>query len=253
MHVVSNKDSIFDQIQINEEAKQEFPESEPAIGSESSGSIDDEESSQMSERHVAVPENDHIEAIQIAQRVRRQQIQDLNIRDKKILAHSLAVGNPAVQESLLRSIQQPDLHLNDHQIKNLKVADALFESRMKAWDDQKSDTSNDFRSDSMEELDGPSQIVVRPSSQQVRASRDDLLNFGLRFEEQKASDQRLSAQISLSKRSLCACNMTVMIVDDTEFNIIPVEQMLIKHFNVKVTKAPNGKVAVDMFTEGLQK
>ena len=45
----------------------------------------------------------------------------------------------------------------------------------------------------------------------------------------------------------------MLIVDDTEFNIIPVERMLKNHFNIDVDKANNGQIAVDMFRQRLSK
>ena len=45
----------------------------------------------------------------------------------------------------------------------------------------------------------------------------------------------------------------MLIVDDTEFNIIPVERMLKNHFNIDVDKAQNGQIAVDMFKQRLSK
>ena len=51
----------------------------------------------------------------------------------------------------------------------------------------------------------------------------------------------------------CECKPSVLIVDDTEFNIIPVERMLKNHFNIDVHKASNGQIAVDMFKQRLAK
>ena len=45
----------------------------------------------------------------------------------------------------------------------------------------------------------------------------------------------------------------MLIVDDTEFNIIPVERMLKNHFDIDVDKAGNGLIAVDMFKKRLAK
>ena len=39
---------------------------------------------------------------------------------------------------------------------------------------------------------------------------------------------------------ICNCKPSVLIVDDTEFNIIPVERMLKTHFKIDVDKASNG-------------
>ena len=39
---------------------------------------------------------------------------------------------------------------------------------------------------------------------------------------------------------VCDCQPSVLIVDDTEFNIIPVERMLKNHFNIDAEKASNG-------------
>ena len=59
---------------------------------------------------------------------------------------------------------------------------------------------------------------------------------------------------SSSQGNKCQCKPRVLIVDDTEFNIIPVVKMLETHFkNTEVVEASNGKQAVDLYEECLKK
>jgi len=44
-----------------------------------------------------------------------------------------------------------------------------------------------------------------------------------------------------------------LIVDDNSFNLIPLELLLETHFGIKVDKAENGKIAVDMVERDLRK
>ena len=51
----------------------------------------------------------------------------------------------------------------------------------------------------------------------------------------------------------CGCKERILMVDDTEFNIIPVKRMINETFNVPVETAINGKIAVDMYQEAISK
>ena len=51
----------------------------------------------------------------------------------------------------------------------------------------------------------------------------------------------------------CGCIAKVLVVDDTQFNIIPVRHLLLEHFGIEIQVAENGQEAVDMFKELLAK
>ena len=63
----------------------------------------------------------------------------------------------------------------------------------------------------------------------------------------------MSAHCELLQQNKCDCKASILIVDDTEFNIIPVERMISNHFNIDVATASNGKIAVEMYRECLSK
>ena len=52
---------------------------------------------------------------------------------------------------------------------------------------------------------------------------------------------------------MCSCSSTVLIVDDNEFNLIPLEVIFEEIFQITVDKATNGLEAALMFEENLQK
>ena len=43
------------------------------------------------------------------------------------------------------------------------------------------------------------------------------------------------------------CKPKILVVDDTEFNIIPVKLLIKDNFNIIIEEACNGEVAVNMF------
>lgn len=43
----------------------------------------------------------------------------------------------------------------------------------------------------------------------------------------------------------CSCKPFIYIVDDTEFNIVPVKLMIQEHYGLGISVAPNGKIAYD--------
>ena len=51
----------------------------------------------------------------------------------------------------------------------------------------------------------------------------------------------------------CNCQGRILIVDDTEFNIIPIKSMLVSIYKVPVETANNGKIAVDMYKEAVNR
>lgn len=48
----------------------------------------------------------------------------------------------------------------------------------------------------------------------------------------------------------CSCRARILVVDDTDFNILAVQLMIRDNFNFEIESAPNGLVAVEMFKEG---
>lgn len=45
----------------------------------------------------------------------------------------------------------------------------------------------------------------------------------------------------------------MLIVDDNEFNLIPLKIMIKDQYNIRVDRAENGKIAVDKYAENLKK
>ena len=43
------------------------------------------------------------------------------------------------------------------------------------------------------------------------------------------------------------------ILDDIDFNILPLKLLIKEHFDIDIEEAQNGKIAVDMFKKGLDK
>ena len=58
-------------------------------------------------------------------------------------------------------------------------------------------------------------------------------------------------QIQLSER--CDCQPRILVVDDIEFNILPLKLLIKEHFDINIEEASNGAIAVDMFKKGLDK
>ena len=52
---------------------------------------------------------------------------------------------------------------------------------------------------------------------------------------------------------LKCCTSKILIVDDNIFNLIPLEEMLLRNLGESVDKAMNGKEAVDMYITNLNK
>ena len=94
-----------------------------------------------------------------------------------------------------------------------------------------SETENDFGSDSFEFED--------PPSNNFRFERDQVANPLLK--------QMAVKPIGWDRRP------AVLIVDDTEYNIIPVERMLQTKFGIVVETAANGQITIDMFKQKLAK
>jgi CheY-like chemotaxis protein len=45
----------------------------------------------------------------------------------------------------------------------------------------------------------------------------------------------------------------ILVVDDTQFNILAVKTMIFEHFKIGVDQAINGLIAVEMYLEGYQR
>ena len=53
--------------------------------------------------------------------------------------------------------------------------------------------------------------------------------------------------------SLCGCKPKILVVDDMEFNIIPVRFLLKQNYGLEIDDACNGKIAFEMFEEKFNK
>jgi len=52
----------------------------------------------------------------------------------------------------------------------------------------------------------------------------------------------------------CGCRPKIMLVDDMEFNLMPIRMMMQDSFkNIEIHQALNGQIALDMYTEALAK
>ena len=121
----------------------------------------------------------------------------------------------------------------------MRVFDNLFASKAKQSNSKKSDTDNDFNSDSLE--------IEENKSQSYDMSVDDEgKRLGTIRESYNSYNENSQGLQRNPNGTSCNCQPSVLIVDDTEFNIIPVEKMLKTHFNIDADKASNGQIAVDM-------
>ena len=122
-----------------------------------------------------------------------------------------------MQRQMVNSFDEDQVEESkSERVLNLKVVNNLFESKMKKSDPNKSDSSNDFASDSLELENGESQSADGgecKSNRSLQRISDDLGNLPLG-----------------RMQPICSCSRSVLLVDDTEFNIIPIEQMLKAHF-----------------------
>ncbi len=72
-------------------------------------------------------------------------------------------------------------------------------------------------------------------------------------EEEESSEQQEEGDDDNQSKRGCACESTVLIVDDNMFNIIPLEYILSDSFQIKSDKALNGQEAVAAFSRNLNK
>ena len=57
----------------------------------------------------------------------------------------------------------------------------------------------------------------------------------------------------ISERKRCNCQARILVVDDIEFNILPLKLLIKEHFDIEIEEAANGKIAVEMYKKGLDK
>ena len=51
----------------------------------------------------------------------------------------------------------------------------------------------------------------------------------------------------------CDCKARILVVDDTDFNVLAVKLMIKENFMLDIEEAPNGKIGYEMFKEGFDK
>ena len=51
----------------------------------------------------------------------------------------------------------------------------------------------------------------------------------------------------------CGCTARILVVDDNEYNIIPLQLLLKNNFDMQIEKAEDGQIAVEKFSEALNK
>ena len=49
------------------------------------------------------------------------------------------------------------------------------------------------------------------------------------------------------------CKPRILVVDDNQANITPIQMMILEFFKLEIEEAPNGKIAVEMFREGFNR
>ena len=57
----------------------------------------------------------------------------------------------------------------------------------------------------------------------------------------------------MQKENGCGCIPKILIVDDIEFNIIPVKIMIKENFDIDIDEASNGAIALKMYKDHLMK
>ena len=63
----------------------------------------------------------------------------------------------------------------------------------------------------------------------------------------------VSQKLKLKTNSICGCKPRILIVDDMEFNIIPVRFLLKHNYDVDIDDASDGKIALDKFKQEFDK
>ena len=70
---------------------------------------------------------------------------------------------------------------------------------------------------------------------------------------QELKEVSLKPKESEKEISLCDCVPRVLLVDDVDFNILPLQLMMKENFGVDSDIARDGQQALEMYTEGFQK
>ena len=112
----------------------------------------------------------------------------------------------------------------------LNVNDCSFHSRERRYEERKGEEldseEEDFDSESLEAMPNP----VGQSANNIFQVLEDL---------EEDSD--------------CSCVRMVMVVDDNQFNILPVKTLLKQHFNLEIIEAANGQLALNGYLNMLRK
>ena len=87
--------------------------------------------------------------------MRRNNHQSIEQNERQLLFHGLLIGNKEVDKALNHLDSLPSDRFEEQksfseQVLNLRVQNNVFASKAKQSDSQKSDTDNDFNSDSLE-------------------------------------------------------------------------------------------------------
>ena len=62
-----------------------------------------------------------------------------------------------------------------------------------------------------------------------------------------------NSQAQSKSSAKCDCIPRILVVDDTDFNIIPVRMLLQENYEIECDDACNGAVAVQMYKDALEK
>ena len=60
-------------------------------------------------------------------------------------------------------------------------------------------------------------------------------------------------QIENNEKKKCECTARILVVDDIDFNILPIKLLIKEHFDIEIEEALNGAIAVEMYKKGLDK
>jgi hypothetical protein len=51
-------------------------------------------------------------------------------------------------------------------------------------------------------------------------------------------------QIENNEKKKCECTARILVVDDIDFNILPIKLLIKEHFDIEIEEALNGAIAV---------
>lgn len=72
-------------------------------------------------------------------------------------------------------------------------------------------------------------------------------------EEVQESEYDEEEEDQVCQMKQCECKARILVVDDTDFNILAVKLMIKENFMLDIEEAPNGKVGLEMFKEGYER